>query len=75
MGSRRRSGGGVAAQGVWSLITVRYYLYVSDAKIDMLFEQIPKRLLDRLTKELKIDIKVVSVTVKEREQDARGSGA
>lgn len=48
---------------------MRYYLYVSDAKIDMLFEQIPQRLLKRLTKELKVDVKVISFTVKERVQD------
>ncbi|MFD3584517.1 DUF7019 family protein [Streptomyces sp. NPDC058683] len=42
---------------------VRYYLYVSEAKLDMLFEQIPQKLLSRLATEAKVDLKVVSVAV------------
>jgi hypothetical protein len=43
---------------------VKYYLYVSDAKVDMLYAQIPQSLLDRLSAELKIDLKVVSLTIR-----------
>jgi len=43
---------------------VRYYSYISDAKLDMLYEQIPPKLLDRIAAELKLDIKVVSVSLK-----------
>lgn len=39
---------------------MRYYLYLSDAKLDMLFEQIPQKLLPRLVTEAKVDLKVVS---------------
>jgi hypothetical protein len=48
---------------------VRYYLYVSRAKTDMLFGQIPRKLLSRLVTEAKLDLKLVSVSVQEpREQ-------
>lgn len=42
---------------------MKYYVYVSDAKVDMLFAQIPIPLLKRLSAELRIDLKVASVTV------------
>ncbi|MFI8992673.1 DUF7019 family protein [Streptomyces sp. NPDC053542] len=42
---------------------MRYYLYLSDAKLDMLFEQIPRKLLPRLVTEAKVDLKVVSFSV------------
>ena len=32
---------------------VKYYLYVSDAKVDMLYAQIPPSLLDGLSAELR----------------------
>jgi uncharacterized protein DUF7019 len=43
------------------------YVYLSDTKIEMLYAQIPSRLRDRIAADLKIDLKVISVTVKERE--------
>lgn len=42
---------------------MRYYLYISDSKIDMLFGQIPQRLRRRLAAELTIDLKLVSATL------------
>ncbi|WP_405662270.1 DUF7019 family protein [Streptomyces sp. RK9] len=42
---------------------LRYYVYVSTAKVDMLYEQIPPKLLRRLAVEAKVDLKVVSVAV------------
>lgn len=48
---------------------IRYYAYVSDAKLDMLYGQIPATLRSRLLAELKLDIKVVSLSVRERESD------
>ncbi|WP_030682534.1 DUF7019 family protein [Streptomyces sp. NRRL B-1347] len=42
---------------------MRYYLYVSTAKLDMLYEQIPPKLLRRLAVEAKVDLKVLSVAV------------
>jgi hypothetical protein len=43
---------------------VRYYLYVSQAKLDMLFEQIPQKILPRLVTEAKVDLKVVGVSLR-----------
>jgi hypothetical protein len=42
---------------------VRYYLYLSQAKLDMLFDQIPQKALPRLVTEAKVDLKVVGVLV------------
>lgn len=42
---------------------MRYYLYVSQAKLDMLFGQIPQKVLPRLVTEAKVDLKVVGVSV------------
>lgn len=53
---------------------MRYYSYVSDAKLDMLYDQIPSRLLSRIVAELKLDIKVVSVSIRERQTDATRYG-
>lgn len=49
---------------------MRYYVYVSDAKLDMLYGQIPSRLLSRIVAELKLDVKVLAVSIRERETDA-----
>ncbi|MFC6063859.1 DUF7019 family protein [Streptomyces ochraceiscleroticus] len=48
---------------------VRYYLYLSDAKLDMLFEQIPQKLLPRLVTEAKVDLKVVSFSVQRAQSE------
>ncbi|ANW16876.1 DUF7019 family protein [Streptomyces clavuligerus] len=42
---------------------MRYYLYLSGAKLDMLYGQIPAGLLRRLAVEAKLDLKVVSLAV------------
>jgi hypothetical protein len=42
---------------------MRYYVYVSDAKLDLLLGQIPPKRLSRLAAEFKIDLKLVSMTV------------
>ncbi|MFL5580785.1 MAG: DUF7019 family protein [Gemmatimonadaceae bacterium] len=44
---------------------IRDYVYVSDTKIDMLFDQIPVPLAKRITADLRIDLKVISVSVKQ----------
>lgn len=43
---------------------MKYYLYVSDTKVDMLYAQIPRGLLDQLSAELKIDLKIVALTLR-----------
>jgi hypothetical protein len=47
----------------------RYYLYVSDSKLDMLAGQIPRGRLDGLAAELQIDLKVISVSLREAPSD------
>jgi hypothetical protein len=42
---------------------LRYYEYISDTKLDLLSAQIPAGRLSRLATELKIDAKLVSVTI------------
>ncbi|MEU6994650.1 SAVMC3_10250 family protein [Streptomyces sp. NPDC046465] len=42
---------------------MRYYFYVSTAKVDMLYGQIPQKLLRRLAVEAKLDLKVVSLAL------------
>src|SRR5262245_26427302 len=45
----------------------RYYVYISDAKVDMLYEQVPQGSLSRLASEVKVDLKVIGVTLKQAE--------
>lgn len=45
----------------------KYYLYVSDAKVDMIYGQIPRPFLDRVSGELKVDLKLLSVSLKQSE--------
>jgi uncharacterized protein DUF7019 len=47
---------------------LRYYLYISDAKLDMLFSQIGESILKRISAEIKVDLKLAGVTLREREQ-------
>jgi len=46
---------------------LKYFVYISDAKIEMLFAQIPKGLLSKIATELKIDLKILSATFKEKD--------
>ena len=48
---------------------LRYYVYVSDAKVDMLFDQIPRPVVRRVAAELKLDLKVFSISLKEEPDD------
>jgi hypothetical protein len=47
---------------------VRYYLYVSDAKLEMLYAQMPARLRDKIATELKVDLKVIGATVSTKDR-------
>ena len=40
-----------------------YYIYISDTKVDMLAEQVPKPFLKRIALELGIDLKVLTVSI------------
>jgi hypothetical protein len=44
---------------------MKFYVYVSTTKVDMLYEQIPAKTRDKIATELKIDLKVVSTTFSE----------
>jgi hypothetical protein len=48
---------------------LRYYIYVSDTKIDQLFAQVPAKLLKRLTVEASVNLKVVQFTLKQNPVD------
>ncbi|MFD9908651.1 DUF7019 family protein [Streptomyces sp. NPDC059063] len=48
---------------------MRYYIYVSTAKVDMLYGQIPPTLLRRLAVEAKVDLKVLSLAVQSPRTD------
>ncbi len=48
---------------------MRYYVYISESKVNMLFAQIPLALRDRIAAELKIDVKLVSFSLSERPSD------
>jgi hypothetical protein len=53
---------------------MKYYIYISDAKVDMLYSQIPQKLKSNLAAELKIDLKVLSASVKrEKSEETRYS--
>lgn len=47
---------------------LRYYIYISDYKLDMLYEQISPTLRRRLSGELKIDLKLAGLTLTGGEQ-------
>ncbi len=48
---------------------MKYYVYTSATKVEMLYPQIPPRLLSRFATELKIDLKLLSATVRGREPE------
>lgn len=50
--------------------SLKYYLYISDAKLDMLFEQIDRKALKHIVTEVKVDLKVASVTLRRAEDSA-----
>ena len=49
---------------------LRYFLYTSDAKLDMLFEQIDPDLRRHLSAEAKVDLKIASVTLRQAERSS-----
>jgi hypothetical protein len=46
---------------------LRNYIYISDTKLDMLFEQIPRGVLKRFSAEVRVDLKLASVTLAKSE--------
>jgi hypothetical protein len=45
-------------------MSMKYYLYLSDTKVDMLYSQIPKNILDKIAVELGINLGIFSLTAK-----------
>jgi len=54
---------------------LRYYLYVSDTKLDMLFEQIDPGQRRKISAEVKVDLKLASVTLRSIEHPAPARAA
>lgn len=53
---------------------MKHYIYISDTKVDMIFAQIPKAMLEGLAGELKINLGVLSASFKqEASQETRFS--
>src|SRR5258708_39832202 len=42
---------------------MKYYVYISDTKVDMLYPQIPKSLLKKIASNLSIDLKLLGAEV------------
>jgi hypothetical protein len=47
---------------------MKYYIYISATKVDMLYRQIPRRIMKRIAADLRINVGVVSAGVKQSEQ-------
>jgi hypothetical protein len=50
-------------------MTLKYYLYISDTKVDILFAQIPRNILKKISADLNINLGVVSVSLKEKQSE------
>jgi hypothetical protein len=48
---------------------IKYYVYLSSTKIDMLFQQIPKDMRSKIEKELEIDLKLIKMSFAEKQLD------
>jgi len=48
---------------------MKYYIYVSDSKIDMLYQQIPQSLRSQVKTEVKLDLKLISTTFSEKNNE------
>jgi hypothetical protein len=46
---------------------MRYYLYISDTKLDMLYGQIPQGILSKLEAEVTVDLPVLKTTFRDKE--------
>ncbi|RMG24826.1 MAG: hypothetical protein D6732_23220 [Methanobacteriota archaeon] len=52
---------------------MKYYVYVSDTKLDMLYEQIPPSLKSQIATEIKIDFKIISTSFSDKERQSLGT--
>lgn len=51
---------------------LQYYIYISDSKLDMLFDQIDQGLLKRICAEVRVDFKLLSVTLRDARDPTPG---
>jgi hypothetical protein len=51
---------------------MKYYVYVSDTKLDMLYAQIPQNILKKISADLGINLGFVSLSLKEKKDDFQG---
>jgi hypothetical protein len=52
---------------------MKYYIYVSDTKLEMLYGQIPPSLKSQIATEIKIDLKIVSTSFSDKERQSSES--
>jgi hypothetical protein len=45
---------------------MRHYLYISNVKLDMYYEQIPPKLREKIAVDLKIDLKILAATIRKQ---------
>jgi hypothetical protein len=50
---------------------MKYYVYISDTKVDMLYSQIPKKMLDKIAVELGINLGMFRLNVKGKEDQEK----
>ncbi len=48
---------------------MKYYVYISDTKVDMLYSQIPEPILRRISTEISLDLPLVSASLKKTPSD------
>lgn len=49
------------AKGDYAMVdSLKFYVYVSDTKVDMLYQQVPKRTLQKIASELSINLKLMT---------------
>jgi hypothetical protein len=52
-------------------MSMKYYVYISDTKVDMLYSQIPQNILRKIAAELNINLGIFSLSVKGKENQEK----
>jgi hypothetical protein len=52
-------------------MSMKYYVYISDTKVDMLYSQIPQNILRKIAAELNINLGIFSLSVKGKENEEK----
>lgn len=48
---------------------MKYYIYISDTKLDMLYPQIPRKILERISVDLSINLGMINVNLKNKDNE------